>query len=155
SVFLMQPKREAISIIRNKLDSEVTVLEGQSGAGKSTLLNHLAPSLNLQTKEIFTSLGLGNHSTRHVELISLAIGFFDDGPDFSSIEFSDLKPEELSSWFSEFETYKQQCKFRGCLHYKEPNCKVKDAVDKELIAEFRYKNYITFLKEILNRKPRY
>src|SRR5699024_5087864 len=44
SVFLMQPKREAISIIRNKLDSEVTVLAGQSGAGKSTLLNHLAPS---------------------------------------------------------------------------------------------------------------
>src|SRR5699024_5367802 len=70
SVFLMQPKREAISIIRNKLDSEVTVLAGQSGAGKSTLLNHLAPSLNLQTKEISTSLGRGKHTTRHVELFS-------------------------------------------------------------------------------------
>src|SRR5699024_7898678 len=74
SVFLMQPKREEISIIRNKLDSEVTVLAGQSGAGKSTLLNHLAPSLNLQTKEISTSLGRGKHTTRHVELFSVANG---------------------------------------------------------------------------------
>src|SRR5699024_6011693 len=80
SVFPMQPKREAISIIRNKLDSEVTVLAGQSGAGKSTLLNHLAPSLNLQTKEISTSLGRGKHTTRHVELFSVAKGLVADTP---------------------------------------------------------------------------
>lgn len=155
SVFLMQPKRDAISVIKNKLDSEVTVLAGQSGAGKSTLLNHLAPSLNLQTKEISTSLGRGKHTTRHVELFSVANGLVADTPGFSSLEFPDMKPEELSSCFIEFETYKQQCKFRGCLHYKEPNCKVKDAVDRDIIAEFRYKNYVTFLEEILNRKPRY
>src|SRR5699024_3159681 len=155
SVFFMQPEKDAISVIRNKLDNEVTVLAGQSGAGKSTLLNHLDPSLNLQTKEISTSLGRGKHTTRHVELFSVANGLVADTPGFSSLEFPDMKPEELSSCFTEFETYNQQCKFRGCIHYKEPNCKVKDAVDKELIAEFRYKNYITFLEEILNRKPRY
>ena len=155
SVFFMQPEKDAISVIRNKLDNEVTVLAGQSGAGKSTLLNHLAPSLNLQTKEISTSLGRGKHTTRHVELFSVANGLVADTPGFSSLEFPDMKPEELSSCFTEFETYNQQCKFRGCIHYKEPNCKVKDAVDKELIAEFRYKNYITFSEEILDRKPRY
>src|SRR5699024_11764285 len=111
-------------------------LAGQSGAGKSTLLNHLAPSLNLQTKEISTSLGRGKHTTRQVELFSVANGLVADTPGFSSLEFPDLKPEELSSCFIEFETYKQHCKVRGCLHYKEQSSKVNDAVAKDILSVY-------------------
>src|SRR5699024_4898582 len=104
SVFLMQPKREAISIISNKLDREAPLLARQSGARKSSLLNHLAPSLNLRTQELSTSLGRGEHTTRHVELFSVAKGLVADTPGLSAPEFPDLKPEELSSCFIEFET---------------------------------------------------
>src|SRR5699024_12240764 len=111
--------------------------------------------MNFITYVITKTQGQEMQTTNIVELFYVANYVFEDTHGFRSQEFTDYKPEELSSCIIEFETYKQQCKFRGCLHYKEPNCKVKDAVDKELIAEFRYKNYITFLKEILNSKPRY
>jgi ribosome biogenesis GTPase len=47
------------------------------------------------------------------------------------------------------------CKFRGCLHDKEPHCAIKEAVETGEIEEFRYNHYLLFLKEIQQRKPRY
>lgn len=155
SVFSMDPSTDSASVIKEKLENEVTVLAGQSGAGKSTLLNKLDATLALKTNEISTSLGRGKHTTRHVELYPLAGGLVADTPGFSSLEFPNLAPEELSNYFIEFGQYQQHCRFRGCLHRKEPHCKVKDAVDEGTIATFRYEHYMTFLEEILNRKPRY
>lgn len=155
SVFFMDPSTDSTSVIKAKMENEVTVLAGQSGAGKSTLLNKLDATLALKTNEISTSLGRGKHTTRHVELYPLAGGLVADTPGFSSLEFPNLAPEELSNYFIEFGQYQQHCRFRGCLHRKEPHCKVKDAVDEGTIATFRYEHYMTFLEEILNRKPRY
>lgn len=155
SVFFMDPSTDSTSVIKAKMENEVTVLAGQSGAGKSTLLNKLDATLALKTNEISTSLGRGKHTTRHVELYPLAGGLVADTPGFSSLEFPNLAPEELSNYFIEFGQYQQHCRFRGCLHRKEPHCKVKDAVDEGTIATSRYEHYMTFLEEILNRKPRY
>ena len=41
------------------------------------------------------------------------------------------------------------------MHVKEPKCAVKDAVESGDIKEYRYKHYIQFLDEIIDRKPRY
>lgn len=137
------------------LKGKTTVLAGQSGVGKSTLLNTLIPNLNLKTGEISQSLGRGKHTTRHVELIEVAGGLVADTPGFSSFEFEHLEKEDLTTCFPEFERKKDECKFRGCLHLKEPKCAIKAGVESGDILEFRYEHYLQFFQEIIDRKPRY
>ena len=135
------------------LGEKTSVLAGQSGVGKSTLLNTLLPKLSLKTGEISTALGRGKHTTRHVELIDVGNGLLADTPGFSTFEMDHIEKEELSSCFIEMNKY--SCKFRGCMHVKEPGCAVKEAVEKGEIASHRYEHYLQFLEEIIDRKPRY
>lgn len=134
---------------------QVSVIAGQSGVGKTSLLNSLEPSLLLKTADISKSLGRGKHTTRHVELLEIAGGLIADTPGFSMLDFGDISSEELADSFPEFREYRSGCKFRGCLHHKEPKCAVKEALAAGEIADFRYEHYISFLEEIQLRKPRY
>lgn len=137
------------------LKDKTTVLAGQSGVGKSTLLNTLLPSLELKTGEISMSLGRGKHTTRHVELLEVAGGLVADTPGFSTVEFDHIEKEDLSRYFIELHVASKKCKFRGCLHLKEPHCEVKKRVETGEIATHRYNHYLQFLQEITDRKPRY
>ena len=137
------------------LEGKTTVLAGQSGVGKSTLLNTILPSLNLKTGIISDALGRGKHTTRHVELIEVCGGLLADTPGFSSFEFDLMEKEELSSCFPEFVEIQDECKFRGCMHVNEPKCAVKAAIEAGHIQDYRYKHYLQFFNEILERKPRY
>jgi ribosome biogenesis GTPase / thiamine phosphate phosphatase len=137
------------------LRDKISVFAGQSGVGKSSLLNALKPELELKTAMISSHLGRGKHTTRHVELIDIEDGLVADTPGFSSLEFSELEIEELPQCFPEMVEVSDDCKFRGCLHINEPKCAVKDAVEAGEIPNYRYDHYLTFHKEIKDRKPRY
>ena len=137
------------------LKGKTTVLAGQSGVGKSTLLNTVLPSLGLKTGVISEALGRGKHTTRHVELLEVAEGLVADTPGFSSLEMDHIEKEQLSRYFIEMDEASSMCKFRGCLHLKEPKCEVKQLVETGEIAKHRYENYLYFLQEIIDRKPRY
>ncbi|MBM7608311.1 ribosome biogenesis GTPase [Lysinibacillus composti] len=137
------------------LEEKTTVLAGQSGVGKSTLLNTLIPDLNLKTNDISQSLGRGKHTTRHVELIEVAGGLLADTPGFSSFDFDTIEKEELTACFPELARISESCKFRGCLHLKEPKCAVKEAVESGEIRSYRFEHYHQILQEIIDRKPRY
>ncbi|WP_101843838.1 ribosome small subunit-dependent GTPase A [Halobacillus sp. Marseille-P3879] len=147
--------RLLIEDIKHYLAEKTTVIAGQSGVGKSSLLNFLDPSLNIETNEISASLGRGKHTTRHVELYEIAGGLVADTPGFSSLEFGEMELEELSECFPEFVAVQDECKFRGCIHAKEPKCAVKAGVEQGDIAKHRYDHYLQFVEEIKNRKPRY
>ncbi|OMI29186.1 ribosome small subunit-dependent GTPase A [Bacillus haynesii] len=134
---------------------KITVFAGQSGVGKSSLLNAISPDLELKTAGISAHLGRGKHTTRHVELIDINGGLVADTPGFSSLEFAGIEAEDLGSAFLEIGEKSTECKFRGCLHLKEPNCAVKRAVENGEIAQYRYDHYVEFLTEIKDRKPRY
>lgn len=153
--FVALQEGEDFSEIKKIFPNEITVIAGQTGVGKSTLLNVIQPELNLKTGEVSTSLGRGRHTTRHVELIEINGGLVGDTPGFSALQFDVLEAEQLSHCFPEMRKRLNECRFRGCLHNKEPQCGIKKAVETGDIPEFRYKNYLSILKDILARKPRY
>lgn len=144
-----------LSVLHPYLERKTTVLAGQSGVGKSTLLNTLIPELSLKTGEISEALGRGKHTTRHVELLEVADGLVADTPGFSSLDFDHIEKDELRDTFIEMESVAHECKFRGCIHLKEPGCAVKEKVETGEILQSRYTNYLQFLQEITDRKPRY
>lgn len=153
--FLSLTEEADIETIIPFFEGETTVLMGQSGVGKSTLLNVINPEFNIKTGEVSLTLGRGRHTTRHVELLQVNNGLVADTPGFSSIDFIDIEAEELSRGFIELRKFGENCKFRSCLHDKEPNCAVKEALENGEIEKYRYKHYLSFLQEILTRKPRY
>lgn len=144
-----------LETLRPYFSGKTTVLAGQSGVGKSTLLNMILPELELKTGVISDALGRGKHTTRHVELLEVADGLVADTPGFSSLDFDHIEKEELRDYFVEISKAGEGCKFRGCLHIKEPGCAVKAQVEEGKISEGRYKNYLLFMQEIMDRKPRY
>lgn len=148
-------KLESIQQLCEQFKNRLTVFMGQSGAGKSTLLNTISPQLVLKTEEISASLGRGKHTTRHVELIPLHEGLVADTPGFSAIELTEVEADELRELYPEFLAVQQECKFRGCIHQKEPGCQVKASVAEGTIAQYRYDSYSQFYEEINNRKPQY
>lgn len=135
-----------ISKVKELLKNKTTVLTGQTGAGKSTLINKLDSKLELATGEISEALGRGKHTTRHVELIEMYKGKVLDTPGFSSLDLDRLTDEDIKWGFIEFSNY--TCKFSDCMHIKEKDCSIKDAVDSGKILETRYVNY----KKFLNRR---
>ena len=148
-------EESGVSDLLPYLRGKTSVFAGQSGVGKSSLLNVIDPTLNLKTNMISSHLGRGKHTTRHVELIDLGDGLLADTPGFSSLEFNEIEAEELTGCFPELREKSRECKFRGCLHVKEPKCAVKLAVESGEIERYRYEHYLQFLEEIKDRKPRY
>ena len=132
--------------IKRLLDNNIVVLAGQTGAGKSSLLNLLDPELNIETNEISEALGRGKHTTRHVELYEISDGYVADTPGFSALDLKDMNKEQLRDTFIEFRDY--ECKFRDCMHHKEKDCGVKNALEDKMILQSRYNNYLLFLEEV-------
>ena len=141
--------------IKDYLKDQVTVIAGQSGVGKSSFINTISPDALIKTADISKSLGRGKHTTRHVELIEVNGGLVADTPGFSALDFNEISAEELMDCFPEIRELKDNCKFRGCLHAKEPKCAVKTAAENGELPKYRYEHYINFLEEIQSRKPRY
>lgn len=137
------------------LKGKISVVMGQTGAGKSTLLNNLSPELNLATGEISQALQRGKHTTRKVSLLNVNQCLIADTPGFSSYEAFDMTDVELSHYFPEMLSLSVNCRFRGCLHLKEPGCAVKNALADGKIMTSRYESYQMFHNLVVNQKPKY
>lgn len=148
-------EKENLQKLLDILSGKVVTMMGQTGAGKSTLLNHLKPDLNLATAEISKSLKRGRHTTRKVSLLQIGQALIADTPGFSSYEDFNMTPIELAHCFPEMLEIAGECRFRGCLHLKEPGCAVKSAVKDDKIMKTRYDNYVQFQQLISEQKPKY
>lgn len=146
---------EQLHKLKEALAGKVVTMMGQTGAGKSTLLNHLVPGLNLATGEISQALKRGRHTTRKVSLLDVDGALIADTPGFSSYESFAMTVEELPLLFPEMRRLAPGCKFRGCLHLKEPACAVKDALEHGIIMKSRYDDYVQFHDIIVSQKPNY
>lgn len=150
-IFVSSKKNIGIEEVKATLKGKTTVVTGQSGVGKSSLLNALDIKLKIETNEISDALGRGKHTTRHTELLAMHGGYVADTPGFSSLELT-MTPLELAHAYHDFRELSSTCKFRGCLHDREPHCGVKEAVEKGRISKSRYAHYISFLKEVKERE---
>ena len=132
--------------IKTIFKDKVSVFTGQSGAGKSTLLNKLDANLNIKTAEISLALNRGKHTTRHTELIATNGGLVADTPGFSSLDFVDMSNADIRDSMVEFNLYRNECKYRDCMHDKEDKCSVKEHLNNGDILKSRYDNYINFIR---------
>src|SRR3712207_2130617 len=148
-IFLKAKEETNLDELKSKLKGNINVFCGPSGVGKSTILNKLVGKEVMETGIISERLKRGKHTTRHSELVEVNNGFVVDTPGFSTLDLKFASKEELKDYFREFYEYKDQCKFNGCLHHKEPKCGVKDAVNNEEINKDRYEFYIKTLEEII------
>lgn len=142
-----------LDVIIDLLKGKTTVLAGPSGVGKSSMINYLKPDANMETGQLSQKIERGKHTTRHSELFKLEKdSYIMDTPGFTSLYLDDLEKEELAYYFPEFEKYYKACRFQGCMHLKEPDCKVKEAVEDSYISTSRYENYKLFYDELKNKK---
>ncbi|MGQ9512380.1 ribosome small subunit-dependent GTPase A [Thermodesulfitimonas sp.] len=145
-----------VGALRDALAGRISVFAGPSGAGKSSLLNAIQPGLRLRTGEISPKTRRGRHTTRVVELLPLTGGgFVADTPGFTQLDLPDIPAAELAGYFPEIAAAGAGCRFNDCLHVQEPACAVRRAVEEGTVAPFRYRNYLSFLRELKEKERRF
>ncbi|MDW5299056.1 MAG: ribosome small subunit-dependent GTPase A [Sedimentibacter sp.] len=152
-IFTSKNDPRSIEILKDVLKDKLSVFSGPSGVGKSSVMNAVQPDFQLKTGEISDKLKRGKHTTRHAEIYKLSFGgYVVDTPGFSSFELEGINEYELKEYYPEIKKLDSSCRFDDCLHYKEPDCGVKKAVETGLISETRYLNYVRLLEQIRKTK---
>ena len=141
-------KKTGLDEVREALGGDaLCCFTGQSGAGKSTMLNALL-DLDLETGDISRKISRGKNTTRHTELIDKNGIRVMDTAGFNLLEAeSALEPEKLKERYPEFAPYEGKCRFRECLHDREPGCAVAEAARKGEVSEGRLERYRALLAE--------
>lgn len=152
-LFASAAERAGLWEVQKCLEGKTTVVAGPSGVGKSTVINALYPEANMETGEISRKIERGRHTTRHAQLFALNDHtFIMDTPGFTSLSLSEMNKEELAGYYPEFTAYEAGCRFGGCAHISEPDCRVKEALEEGKISRVRYNNYVMLYKELKDRK---
>lgn len=130
------------------LKDKISILVGQSGVGKSSLINQLLPDLDLRTSKL-SQANHGKHTTSSSTLYHLPFGGdIIDSPGVRDFSVWHISEQQISSGFIEFKPYQGLCRFHNCRHINEPDCAIKQAVEKGEISERRLKSYQIMLEEI-------
>ncbi len=148
---------DGLLALRGFLEGKTTLLAGPSGVGKSTLTNACQSGIRMETGEISRKLLRGKNTTRHAQLIPAGGGtYLMDTPGFTFLETRDLPKENLRFFYPEFTPYEGRCRFDGCTHIHEPDCRVREALAAGDISKTRYENYTHIYADLAEQeKHRY
>ncbi|MGI9263575.1 MAG: ribosome small subunit-dependent GTPase A [Gammaproteobacteria bacterium] len=138
--------------LKEALRGQTSILVGQSGVGKSSLINAILPGVDIETSEVSTATGEGKHTTTASVLHHLPGGSGHELPAASSAEIIDspgvrdfapspVPGRDVVRGFREFADPSLRCRFNNCMHLREPDCGVKEAVDSGDISARRYESY--------------
>lgn len=140
-----------ISQLRKILRSEYSIMVGQSGVGKSSLINRLLYTNQIKVAGLSDQIQQGTHTTSHTWAHSIGNnGKIIDSPGVRSFTPMFRNNSEIMLGFKEFLPYIDKCKFNNCVHIEEPECAIKEAVDKGHVHKQRYNSYRTIYKELEN-----
>ena len=92
-----------LTLVREKLKGNVSIISGHSGVGKSTLINQLQPSLNLNTNKISEMHKQGQHTTTFSEIYDIdSGGSIIDTPGIRGFGLVSIEKRDIGSFFPEF-----------------------------------------------------
>ena len=141
-------EKTGLEEVRNAIGGNaLCCFTGQSGTGKSTMINALLDT-KLETGDISRKISRGKNTTRHTELIEKNGIRVMDTAGFNLLEAESLMmPDQLKERYPEFFPYEGKCRFRECLHDREPGCAVEEAAKLGEISRERLERYRTLLTE--------
>jgi ribosome biogenesis GTPase len=139
---------KGLDALLSGLEGKLCVLVGHSGVGKSTIINALLKNEILPTANVGKKSGRGRHTTTNssIHLIGKSTLLIDT-PGIRSLELFDITADTLRFYFPEFDKFSAGCQYRDCTHSHEPNCAVKNAVERKELSKRRYESYIRLLSE--------
>lgn len=131
------PEGSGIDDLRTRLSGRTVVLIGESGAGKSTLVNALSGEDVAATGAVRKGDSKGRHTTTSRELYPLpGGGVIIDSPGIRSVGvWGD--PAAVAASFTDVAAFATDCRFSDCLHDREPDCGVREAVERGDLARPR------------------
>lgn len=145
-------RNEGVEEVVQLLADKTTLISGHSGVGKSSLLNAIFPEIKLKTQDVSGWSGKGQHTTTFAEMYDLpAGGRIIDTPGMREFGLVDIEKQEVSHYFPEMRDRLNNCQFNNCLHYNEPGCAIKAAVENGEINEDRFVSYLGIMESIEQR----
>ena len=145
--------KDGIDKLKELLKDKLSVFAGQSAVGKTSITNAMF-NLELKTGEVSEKIERGRHTTTRSEIFEYEGIKVIDSPGFAVID-ADVSIDDLPQCYPEYFKVSNECKFRGCSHIAEPNCKVKELVNNGDFSQKRYERYVEIYNEIKNRRTIY
>lgn len=140
---------DGIDALRAELAGHISAYVGPSGAGKSSLLNALQPGLNLRTTAIGAVTYKGRHTTTSAQLIPLHTGgWVVDTPGLRQLNPAAAERDAVAACFPEFQQFLSGCRFSDCRHESEPECRLKEAVERGAVSARRYRSFLALAAEL-------
>lgn len=151
NVFTVSAKTgEGLEELSKFLKGKLVVFSGQSAVGKTSIVNRLFGE-NKRTGEVSVKTQKGKQTTTVSEITERQGIRVIDTPGFTSMDI-DVE-EDVFAWsYPEFSAISSGCKFADCRHINEPDCKVKQAVEKGEIFKDRYLRYKEIFKQIKEKQ---
>lgn len=144
---------KGIDELKDMLKGRLSVLAGQSAAGKTSIINSMF-NLDLRTGDLSEKIARGKHTTTRSEIFEFGEYKIVDSPGFAVIEAM-VTLDQLPECYPEYFEVSKDCKFRGCSHVSEPDCKVKELVESGKLSKNRYVRYVEIYNEISKRREIY
>ncbi|MDR1673013.1 MAG: ribosome small subunit-dependent GTPase A [Bacteroidales bacterium] len=141
--------KRGIDALRQMLKGKISVMAGLSGAGKSSLIRAVDPSLQPKVGDMSEYHRSGKHTTTFSEMLPVCGGgYVIDTPGIKGFGLIHIEKQELYHFFPEIFKVAERCAFHNCLHVREPDCAVTEAVSKGEISAGRYRSYLNMMEDV-------